>query len=311
MKNATVFLTSEYGLFIRKTDSTGILNIEGLPSANYQISIRMNHPSNNSIVIIGVKSGLEIEVEKEITDTIWGSPTSSKGMVINELYTCGSVNNFFYFSDQFIEIYNSSDSVKFLDGIQIFRVSDSQAGKFGPGSDYDKDGDIDGVTYAFKFPGKYGEKNYPFYPKTFLVLAANAIDHRTIAPKAVDLSKADWEFYNQFSLNDLDNPNVKNLENIRPDEDADFYLRLDNDIIVIADGTDENWTDGINLNSILDGVEYQSDSRKQKTLDASIDKMFAISPSTYSGKSLKRISNGYDINNSAIDFIISTPTPGY
>ena len=311
MKNAKAILSSEYGTLVRTTDENGILKLSGLPSSTYSISIRMPHPADPSILLVGNLRDVSIISGSEFSDTIVAKPISSSGIAINEVYACGPVNNIFFFFDQFIELYNSSDSVKYLDGMQIMRVSGNSTGK-GAGADEDDDGDIDGITYIFKFPGNPGEQNIPFYPKTYQVLASDGINHKSTQSNSVDLSNADWEFYNQFSANDIDNPNVKNLINIRAERTVDFLIGLNDDIIVLASGADSVWADGIDISSIIDGFEYQSSVTLKKTLDDRVDRGIALSPGKYSGQSMQRREPGGDTNDSSLDWEnIPSPTPGY
>ncbi|MFA6980893.1 MAG: DUF4876 domain-containing protein [Ignavibacteriaceae bacterium] len=311
MKNAKVILNSEYGIFIKSSDENGILNLSGLPSSIYNISVRMQHPVDPNILLVGSLRDVQILSGHKFIDTILAKPISSFGIAINEVYACGPSNNIFFFFDQFIELYNSSDSIKYLDGMQVMRVSGNSTGK-GAGADEDDDGDIDGITYIFKFPGNPGEHNFPFNPKTFQVLASDGINHKSTLSNSIDLSNADWEFYNQYSANDLDNPNVKNMLNIRADRTVDFLIGLNDDIVVIATGTDSVWSDGIDISSIIDGFEYQSSITLMKTLDSRVDRGVAISPSRYSGQSMQRRDPGGDTNDSSLDWeIILVPTPGY
>lgn len=311
MKNAKVIFNSEYGTFAKMTDENGVLSLNGLPSAIYSISVRMQHPIDPNILLVGSLRDVHIISGIKFSDTILAKPISSYGIAINEVYACGPVNNIFFFYDQYIELYNSSDSVKYLDGMHVMRVSGNSTGK-GAGADEDDDGDIDGITYIFKFPGNPGEHNLPFNPKTFKVLASDGINHKSTLSNSVDLSNADWEFYNQFSANDIDNPNVPNLINIRADRTADFLIGLNDDVIVIATGTDSVWSDGIDISSIIDGFEYQSSSALMKTLDNRVDRGIALSAGRYSGKSMQRREPGGDTNDSMLDWeIIPSPTPGY
>ncbi len=312
VQNAKVFLSSKYGIKITETDLNGKIYLENLPTAIYGLSVRKPHPIDQNIVLIGTKNELNILSGRISVDTIFVNPISSTGIVINEIYAAGPVNNIFYFYDQFIEIYNGSDSVRYLDGAIIMRVSGNNEGK-GPGADEDDDGDIDGVVYAFKFPGKPGEKNIPIYPKQFIVCAVDAVDHRKMISTSIDLSNADWEFYNQFSPEDIDNPSVPNLINVFPHRKQDFLINLVNDVIVIADGRDSVLLDGVDISTILDGVEYQPNPHPQnkKTLDSRVDRGYVISPPRYSGRSLQRKEPGFDTNDSGTDFeIIEPPTPG-
>lgn len=313
ISDAKVIISSRYSTKICYTDNEGKLFITNLPTSNYGITIRKQHPVDPNIILVGSKQNLEIVSGKILVDTIYLKPISSSGISINEIYCAGPVNNFFYFFDQFIELYNSSDEVKYLDGMMIMRFSSNSEGK-GPGADEDDDNDIDGVTYVFKFPGKPGEKNYPIYPKQFIVLASDAVDHRKVCATSYDLSNADWEFYNQYSPEDIDNPNVPNLINMRPDKTADFLIALTSDVIILSDGRDSLWQDGIDITTVIDGVEYQSNPHPQnkKTLDSRIDRSYVLSPPRYSGKSMQRREPGLDTNDSLSDFEIKErATPGY
>jgi hypothetical protein len=192
----------------------------------------------------------------------------------------------------------------------VSRVSGNSAGK-GPGADEGDDGDADGVTYIFQFPGKPGETNYPIYPSTYKVLAVTAINHKNSVAASIDLSRADWEFYNQYSTTDFDNPAVPNLVNIRADRTVDFLISLNSDVIILASGVDANWEDGIDISTVIDGIEYQSSTTSAKTLDARIDKSFALSPPKYSGQSMQRREPGGDSNDGISDWeILPAPTPG-
>lgn len=311
LSNAKVILFSEYGHMIKYTDENGKLILEGIPSSTYTITARLNHPTYSNILLSGNLPGVEIISGKVVNDTIVARQISNTGIAINELYVGGPVNNIFFYSDQYVELYNSSDEVKYLDGMIVMRISgNSDYG--GPGADEGNDGDIDGVTYIFKFPGEPGEKNYPFYPNTFLVLAKTAINHKNNVSTSIDLSDADWEFYNQYSASDFDNPSVPNLINMRSDRTVDFGVNLSADVIVISSGKDSNWEDGIDIDTILDGVEYQSSLTTKKSLDSRVDKGFTLSPPKYGGKSMQRIDPGVDSNDSSSDWgIIDVPTPGW
>ncbi len=77
-----------------------------------------------------------------------------------------------------------------MDGIQVFRISGTNNSTEDPGADWGEDGDLDGVTYAFKFPGKPGEQNYPFWaPIPFLTLAQDAYDHTKAVATSIDFKQ--------------------------------------------------------------------------------------------------------------------------
>lgn len=313
LNGAKVILNSEYGSFVRYLDAEGKIFIGNLPSATYDISVRMPLPQDQSIIVVGNVKGIQVNPGSTVVDTVFGKAISSSGISINEIYSGGPVNSVFFMYDQYVELYNSSDSVKYLDGMVIMRVSgNSEEGQSGPGADEGQDGDIDGVTYIYKFPGYPGEKNYPLEPKSFIVLASDGVNHKNTISSSIDLSNADWEFYNQYSVNDIDNPSVKNLINIRSDKTVDFLISLNSDVIVLASGKDTVWSDGVDINTIIDGVEYQSSANSLKTLDDRVDRGWVLSPSKYGGKSMQRREPGVDTNDGTLDWeIIPAPTPGY
>ncbi|RJP69570.1 MAG: DUF4876 domain-containing protein [Ignavibacteriales bacterium] len=311
--NARIILVSEYGTIKAMTNSNGVLVLDNLPASNYIISVTMNHPVIDGIILTGSGTGFTLNAQEIYSDTIQLKPTASSGLVINEIYFTGPVNSTFYIYDQYIELYNSSDSVKYLDGMMIMRFSgNGDEGQKGPGADENNDGDIDGVSNIYKFPGEPGEKNYGINPKSFAVLSVDAIDHSKIISSSLDLSKSDWEFYNQFSADDINNPEVPNLINLRPEVTVDFILNINSDIIAITKGNDKNWSDGIDINDIIDAVEYQPIYDLPKTLDERLDRSFVISPAKYSGKSIQRREVGLDTNNGLFDWEIKqVPTVGF
>lgn len=311
MGNATVIFSSEYGIQTKTTDQNGYLKVEGLPSSVYSISCRMYHPADSSIQLVYNEKDVAITSGNPVTSTAVAEPISSTGIAINEIYCGGPLNNMFFFYDQYIELYNLSDSTKYLDGMMVMRFSGNNDGK-GPGADEFDDGNIYGAVYIFKFPGSPGEENYPFPPKTFLVLASDAVNHTNTLSNSVDLSNADWEFYNQFSTIDIDNPSVPNLLNMRSESTVDFLINLVSDVIILASGEDSVYTDGIDINTVIDGVEYQSNPNSRKTLDDRIDRGYVISPPRYSGQSMQRRTPGGDTNDGTLDWETTPyPTPGY
>jgi hypothetical protein len=311
LQNAKVILSSQYGIQIYYTGSDGFLRLNHLPSAIYSISVKVSHPQDNTIILVGAVRDVNIGSGQISAPTITAKPVASSGISMNEIYSVGPVNNIFYFYDLFIELYNSSDSVKYLDGMMVMRVSHSDGNGLGPGGDWYHDGRMQGVTYAYKFPGKAGEKNYPFIPKQFLVLAGDAVDHRKVVSASIDLSNADWEFYNQYMAADIDNPNVPNLINLRTDNTTKFLIGLNDDIVAIASGVDTVWTDGVDISNILDAVQFRANVTLPKYIDDRLDRGIIQAPARYSGKSMQRKEPGMDTNDGSLDWeILPAPTPG-
>jgi len=170
----------------------------------------------------------------------------------------------------------------------------------------------------FQFPGEpLIGREYPLPPGAFLVVAIDAMDHTNIPnfplPESVDLSQADWEFRNSADYGDYDNPDVPNLKNIEVGSRNDFGIGLNMDVILITDGSDLNYVDGIAIESVIDGVEFASFSTHLKDIEKEVDRGFGgIGLTKYSGQSLERVAVGFDSNNSTVDFeILDHPTPWY
>lgn len=292
------------------TDSTGMANFENIPYADYNVNFsgRIGIPSGlkpgelDTILVTGADF-VESRGEQLVVDTLYGIASGSQpGIKINELYTAGPVNNFYYFYDAFFEFYNSSDDTLYLDGIIICRM-----GKF-----------LENVTSIFQFPGEPmgTTKDYPIGPGEFKVAALDAINHRDLifgGEASIDLSNADFEFRNKNDYGDSDNPDVPNIKNLEVGNNVDFYVGVTGDVVLIADGSDVDYLDGIEMSSVIDAVEYSSKASHEKEIESELDRGFGgVGQSKYNGTSLERITKGFDTNNSTLDLkIIDAPTPGY
>lgn len=153
VQNAKVTLSSQKGVQSYFTGADGYIRLSQLAVGTCDISVKATHPLDATIELAGSIKSLLIESGKTSTPTIILKPFSQSGITINEIYSAGPVNNVFYFYDQFTELYNSSDSIKYLDGMQVMRVSGSaDNGNLKPGGDWYNDGRMHGVTYIYKFP---------------------------------------------------------------------------------------------------------------------------------------------------------------
>jgi len=136
------------------------------------------------------------------------------GLVISEIFFAGTLTpeGKQYSDDQYFKIGNNSDSTIYLDGLAIVESDFLTVQK----QDYkpnimDKAMTVDAV---YCIPGDGTE--HPLAPGEEVVLALNAKNHLEFNSKSIDLSKADFEFYDVSSnpsFQDEDNPNVPNLVN--------------------------------------------------------------------------------------------------
>jgi len=292
--------------FTDTTDAEGRVAFESLPWAVYHLNIKttayipspVDSTKNDTVTVIATEFFEPNEVGS-LLDTVEVIVSGTEpGLKINEIYAAGPPNNFFYFYDQFIELYNSGDETVYLDGMVVCRMGYL----------------LESITYIFQFPGEpLGGQEYPVEPGQFVVIAQDAYDHRDIVSESIDLTYADWEFRNSADFGDWDNPDVPNIDNIEVGHHLDFMIALTSDVILIADGSDLNYLDGMNLEAVIDCVEYSSNSSHRKDIESSVDRGFAgVGMPKYSAMSIERVAPGFDTNNSTVDFTIcNRPSPGY
>ncbi len=118
-----------------------------------------------------------------------------------------------YLGDQYIKIYNNSDSVLYADGLLILES------EYGTNSKYDYSPDIMSqamtVQAIYMIPGS--GKEHPVNPGKSILISDKAIDHTAINTNSFDLSKSDFEWYDVSTVasqQDTDNPDVPNLDKI-------------------------------------------------------------------------------------------------
>jgi len=291
------------------SDENGICSFTGLPNGTYRIFTNSHHyfPAlDRDLQITGQTQISNFSSSASLDTLLLRSSGINPGIKINEIYYMGPPNKIFYFFDQFIELYNSSTDTLYLDGIQVYRMGPCTVG-------------ADNVTYVFQFPGTaVTGREYPIAPGEFKVLAQDARHHLVVQGtdtivSSIDLSHADWEFVNEDDFADSDDPDIPNIRNIEVGSRTDFMIALGSDIIMIADGRDDDYSNGVDLQTILDCVEYSSKADHEKDITEELDAGFAgVGLTKYSFQSIERISPGFDTDNSTVDFRnYDYPTPGF
>ncbi len=113
--------------------------------------------------------------------------------------------------DQYFRITNNTDELLYADGLMIMEAKINSMQKF----DYhepNKDKFAD-VQTVYCIPGTGND--VPVAPGKSLIIANNAQNHTLANPKAVDLSNADFEWYDNSTttaMTDIDNPDIPNLD---------------------------------------------------------------------------------------------------
>ncbi|MBN2708386.1 MAG: DUF4876 domain-containing protein [Calditrichaceae bacterium] len=301
--------------------SDGVVYFNGLPAAAYTLTAEkdtfyLDLNSGNKINIKLIGSG-EVELlDKDIQNDILAVDLlSTSSIVINEIYFCGPVNTVNYVYDQYVELYNSGDTTAYLDGLIICRARPS----VNPDMETN---DFLQASYFFKFPGECNTtRDYPIEPGQFIVVASDAFDHSSVVATSVDLSGADWEFFNPYA-GDIDYP-ADNVSNIDPELTIDFLIGLVQNAVILADGSNSYYGEVRNdqgdqyihipIDDVFDVVEYSINPETEKRITIRLDAGYAgVGIQKYSGKSVERRFPGFDINNSSLDFInLDEPTPGF
>ncbi|MEI8271136.1 MAG: DUF4876 domain-containing protein [Paludibacter sp.] len=329
------------------TDTTGVLNLiaeEGV----YNVEVTGQKDLKTTVTggtaqetytqhaeIRGLLEKSLVKGEQVALNVTMQIAQKGKGFVIQEVYYSGSTTpaNGHYYQDQYIEIFNNSDSVLYAGGLSVVESNHLSSSSVIEYTNYPNDL-IVGAIYTI--PGD--STSYPVQPGKSLVIASLGINHKTAnANSPVDLSKADFEWFD--AGNDVDVPEVPNM--IRnfcysntiwvlhtrgahayaifkaPGSYAEF-LSQNAVSIPTASGTSVPRIK-VPISLIQDAVELGLGGIiGSKSLPSSIDVSFTYCDASYSGKSVRRKvlkwENGraylQDTNNSAKDFIPNaTPKP--
>jgi hypothetical protein len=291
------------------TNESGEISFAQLPTGSYSIFVRREvKVGPNKKVFTGFGDVTLGGAENRHKD-VFAKVISISNLMISEVFYAGSCASSFYFYDQYVELYNASNDTMYLDGDILTR----QLQTVDPAMETV---DYTLAIYAFQFPGTpITGRQYPIRPKQFMVVAADAVDHRAYCTNSIDLSHADWEFFDALG-NDYDNPNVPNVNSIT-DKTTDFLINLVHGAVVLANGEeytiDANDYVRIPVKDVIDGVEYNSNPSTAKQMTVRIDAGFAgIGVLRYSGYSTERRELGLDTNDSTFDFLnLVHPTPGF
>ncbi|MDR1022800.1 MAG: DUF4876 domain-containing protein [Prevotellaceae bacterium] len=260
------------------------------------------------------------------------------GWVIKEIYYRGGKTkegSKSYWRHHFFEIYNNSNVTLYADGLAL---SETQLNGASSTNGIFSEAELRDTTFVralYAIPGN--GSTYPVQPGGSLLIASQPIDHRSIATPELDLSGADFQWYDYTPLagQAIDVAEVPNLIKYYsysntiwvptvqgntawllskiPDLNND-YVFSHTDIRPMAH-IPTNYVTSVKIANehILDAVECKSVSNfNGKMLSPTLDAGAIVSGATYSGKSVRRrvkevTANGRiiykDTNNSDEDFI--------
>lgn len=335
---------------VEKTANGYTATIENLPigsysvvavgTANFSVDGQQTttevKATNENVNIVENQSGNTIKL-------LFNVFTGKEGFVISEIFFRGTSRDgsSVYNRDQYFKITNNSDQTLYADSIIImesaFRNDNPQT--------YLKDLRNDGfaANAIYMIPGNGND--VPVKPGESLLIALNAKDHKAVSSTSFDLSKADFEFYDEskVSIKDEDNPSVKNLDKWYCYTQSFFILNMHgNNAYAIAKirGTKEDFLKNNTYNAqyyavngklmttnayfipnawIIDAVNlsYKDNDHQWRVMSILLDKGYTYCSDNKNDKSgigtavVRKMANGKyaDTNNSTEDFTPkATPT---
>lgn len=313
------------------TNDAGVARFEGLAPSTYNISASIeltpdqafNYTGFNKAVTINASvSNISVLPLQTSNQTLTLDGKAGGDLVIKEVYSLGAANDGYaiMFKDQFIEIFNNSDEVQYLDKLYIAYLAPSRAGQ--STNDVPLGLPLNQCVYASKilqFPGTGAQ--YPIQPGMGAVVAMNAVNYLEQKPlaKTVDNSKAQFDTYAITWLQslgrsgstyfDIDNPDVPTMNCIYLFVKDNGWFNMDDYASIALVRSSEAPTETIKdptvttsdifymkipVADIIDGVDIlaKSSSGAFKRLPADIDAGFAYAQengsANYTGKSLRR-----------------------
>ncbi len=294
-----------------------------------------NVQDNANIIIVSNQSGQRLFNESALTYEL--DKIEIKSLMISKVYYSGTKDDMgqSYSVDAYVEIFNNSEDVEYIDGKYLALAESGSPASFLPADHPDS-------LYArqiIKFPGN--GKEYPIEPGGAIVIAArNARNHTLSAATSVDLSNADFEVKESDGMGNPDVKAISLISNstttpyfnlIRAGGNAVFLFETDEDVLSWPEIFPPGKTSGqmyraIPKNVVIDGVEaLQNEAstgpdinakRLHKEIDATYIYINATSGYTHESvdRKVDRFENGraylIDTNNSIEDFMIcSDPRP--
>lgn len=160
-----------------------------------------------------VSRSVEILSNASLVDLEVYANRNTDDLIISEIFFTGTLQTSGnqYYGDDYIKLYNNTDHVVYADGLTIFESKFLTTEK----QIYTPDIMATDVTAhaLYTIPGTGRE--HPVEPGSYLLIADTGIDHRVINPNSLDLSHADWEWYDVSGVPsnlDIDSPSVPNLD---------------------------------------------------------------------------------------------------
>lgn len=211
------FVNRNTGITHKKENITTFTFSEMINEGHYDVRIEgvVTYTSEGNTIeakIAGFKEGVEFTGANYMTTIdLFLSGLTNGNFIIEEIYAAGTLkeDGKGYIGDSYFKITNNSSETLYADGLCITET------RFVTTTKYDYTPDIMAtdisVWAVYMVPGN--GTNYPVAPGESIIIADQAQNHLTVTANSIDLSNADFEWYDDTAA-DTDNPNVTNLDKI-------------------------------------------------------------------------------------------------
>lgn len=195
-----------------RIDATGKLNYRNTDLVGKQVDVLAYSEGiilTREAPIAALKLQVTSQPEADPADIAY------RGFVLGEIFCAGTANGqgSDYYADKYFVIYNNTDHVLYADSLVIAESDFLTTMK----QEYTPDimpTDM-AVSAMYMIPGS--GHDVPVQPGGKLLVVDNAVNHTVANPNSWDMTKADYEWYDESTnpqFTDIDNPNVPNLERI-------------------------------------------------------------------------------------------------
>ncbi len=195
-----------------RIDATGKLNYRNKDLVGKQVDVLAYSEG-----IILTREAPVATLKLQVTSQPEADPAdiAYRGFVLGEIFCAGTANRQgnYYYADKYFVIYNNTDHVLYADSLIIAESDFLTTMK----QEYTPDimpTDM-AVSAMYMIPGS--GHDVPVQPGGKLLVVDNAVNHTVANPNSWDMTKADYEWYDESTnpqFTDIDNPNVPNLERI-------------------------------------------------------------------------------------------------
>ena len=194
------------GEYIVTVDGTIEYNTDGFDDDGNPSLITATAPVRGSKENVTINNnGVNISIDLMVYN-------NESSFVISEIYVTGSLNaagTSGIIGDKFFRIYNNSIKTQYADGLALLESVITTTDNFTYSPDFRNEGF--GTQVVYVIPGN--GKDYPLAPGESIVIADQASNHKAGNSNALDLSNADFEWYDYTDKGtDTDNPQVTNLD---------------------------------------------------------------------------------------------------